>query len=141
MKWQKTIRILSLLMCALLIATIAIAFTSCKGNNAVVDDNRNNEKTTIGSGNTKFYFNVVDLNKNTTCFEIHTDKSVLSESLIELNLISGEDGPYGLFVKKVNGLELEENHYWMLYVENDMAPTGVDQTKIQPDTTYSFIAS
>ena len=100
--------------------------------------------TVKGEGATVFYFNVVDKNGNETKFEIHTDKETVGDALLELGLIEGEDGPYGLYVKKVNGILADydvDQTYWALLLNGDYALTGVDTTKITAGATYTLKVS
>ena len=97
-----------------------------------------------GEGATVFYFNVVDKDGKETKFEIHTDKTVVGEALLELGLIEGDMGDYGLYVKKVNGITAvyeEDGTYWAFYVGNSYGMTGVDMTDIEPGATYAFKVS
>ena len=67
----------------------------------------------------------------------------MGEALIEEELIAGEEGPYGLYVKTVNGITLDydkDGKYWSFYVGEDYAITGVDQTEITDGAVYSFKA-
>ena len=102
------------------------------------------KSTPVGEGATKFTFTVTDPDGNETAFLVSTDKTVVGEALQELNLIQGEEGPYGLYVKTVNGITVDyDTHgmYWAFYVNGEMAPSGVDMTEIKPDETYAFKAS
>ena len=97
--------------------------------------------TVKGEGATVFYFNVVDKDGNETKFEIHTDKTIVGEALLELGLIEGEAGPYGLYVKVVNGITADydvDGTYWAFYEGDDYAMTGVDLTEITAGATYAF---
>ena len=97
-----------------------------------------------GEGATVFYFNVVDKDGKETRFEIHTDKTTVGEALLELGLIEGDMGDYGLYVKKVNGITAvyeEDGTYWAFYVGNSYGMTGVDMTDIEPGATYAFKVS
>ncbi len=58
----------------------------------------------LGEGETQFSFVVVDADGNETAFDIHTDKKTVGEALLELQLIAGDDSEYGLYVKTVNGI-------------------------------------
>ena len=103
-----------------------------------------NAPTVKGEGATVFYFNVVDKDGNETKFEIHTDKTVVGEALLELELIEGEEGAYGLYVKKVNGITADydvDGTYWAFYEGDDYAMTGVDLTEIKAGATYAFKVS
>lgn len=100
--------------------------------------------TVKGEGETVFYFNVIDKDGNETKFEIHTDKETVGDALLELGLIEGEDGPYGLYVKKVNGILADydvDQTYWALLINGDYALTGVDTTKITAGATYTLKVS
>ena len=57
-------------------------------------------------------------------------------------LIEGEDGPYGLYVKKVNGIVADydvDQSYWAFNINGEYAMTGVDVTDIVDGDTYSFV--
>ena len=72
-------------------------------------------------------------------FTIHTDKDTVGAALIEHDLISGEEGQYGLYVKVVNGITADfdkDQHYWAFYVNGEFAMTGVDSTEIDESAEY-----
>ena len=95
----------------------------------------------LGEGNTQFTFTVVDAEGKETIFEIHTDKTTVGDALLELNLIEGEDGQYGLYVKKVNGISADydvDKTYWAFYVNGEYAMSGVDTTTVEENTIYTF---
>ena len=100
-----------------------------------------NAPTVKGEGATVFYFNVVDKDGNETKFEIHTDKTIVGEALLELGLIEGEEGAYGLYVKTVNGMTIGDNEsaYWALYQNGEYSMTGVDTTAITNGATYALV--
>ena len=99
------------------------------------------EVTVLGEGETTFLFTVVDKDGAETVFEIHTDKEIVGDALLELGLIAGEDGDYGLFVKSVNGIVADyevDKTYWAFYVNGEYAMSGVDTTTIEENTSYMF---
>lgn len=99
------------------------------------------EVTALGEGETKFLFNVVDKDGVETAFEIHTDKEIVGEALLELGLIEGEEGEFGLFVKAVNGIVADyevDKTYWAFYVNGEYAMSGVDTTIIEEGISYMF---
>ena len=99
------------------------------------------ETTVLGEGETAFTFTVVDGDGNETAYEIHTDKATVGEALLELGLIDGEDGDYGLYVKTVNGVTVDydtDGKYWAFYVDGEYAQTGVDSTEVTPGANYAF---
>ena len=88
-----------------------------------------------------FLFTVVDKDGNETDFEIHTDKKTVGDALLELKLIDGDDGDYGLYVKTVNGITADydvDKTYWAFYVNGEYATAGVDSTDIKEGASYSF---
>ena len=149
---------LSFVLCLALIAAIALTAMGCDQakNPETPETNGDASVTTAeggassetpdpnapivkGEGATVFYFNVVDKDGKETKFEIHTDKTVVGEALLELGLIEGDMGDYGLYVKKVNGITAEyevDGTYWAFYIGEDYATTGVDQTKAEEGATY-----
>ena len=57
----------------------------------------------------------------------------------EHDLLKGEEGAYGLYVKTVNGMTADydkDQHYWAFYINGEYALTGVDGTDITEGTTY-----
>ena len=95
----------------------------------------------LGEGSKQFNFGVYDLDGAETWFEIHTDDDTVGAALLELGLIEGDEGPYGLYVKTVNGITADydkDKVYWAVYVNDDYAASGVDTTEIEEGTVYSF---
>ncbi len=98
--------------------------------------------TPMGEGATSFYFTVTDVDGTISLFQISTDKTTVGEALLELGLIAGEMGDYGLYVTTVNGITADwdtESAYWAFYVNGEYGMTGVDSTEIVADTTYAFV--
>ena len=70
-----------------------------------------------------------------------TDKKMVGEALQECGLLEGEDGPYGLYVKTVNGITADydvDQTYWAFYINGEYAMTGVDVTEITEGGSYSL---
>ena len=139
-----------LILCLALIAAIALTAFGCdtaenpETPDTTVEGAETVAPTVKGEGATVFYFNVVDKDGNETKFEIHTDKTIVGDALQELGLIEGEQGDYGLYVKKVNGITADYNvdgTYWAFYVGDDYGMTGVDLTEIQAGATYALKVS
>ena len=153
MKKTNKTNLLSLFLCVVLIAAMALITTACDGNyilNLLGYAQETTAKTTIGNAEegaespaTKkaFTFIVVDKNGNETTFNISTDKATVGEALLAEGLIEGEPGAYGLYVKKVNGIVADYNvdqTYWAFYINGEYAFTGVDATPVEEGATYSF---
>ena len=59
----------------------------------------------------------------------------------ELELITGEQGEYGLYVKTVNGVTADydkDGTYWAFYINGEYGMTGVDVTTITEGESYSL---
>ena len=74
-------------------------------------------------------------------FTIHTDAETVGAALVEHDLIAGDEGQYGLYVKVVNGITADydvDQFYWAFYINGEMAMTGVDSTPIDESATYKL---
>ena len=137
-------KILSLILCMMLIVAMALCTTACADKSDTQSNASTNaevESSVLGKGDTVFTFAVVDKDGNETHFEIHTDKTVVGDALLELGLIEGEDSEYGLYVKKVNGITADydvDGTYWAFFINGEYASTGVDTTDIVAGDRYSF---
>ena len=143
MKTTNVNRLLSFIVCIVLIAAAALFTSGCTDSrNQTPEPMSQNVQETelkiLGEGKTMFYFTVVDGEKNETKFEIHTDKTTVGDALLELGLVEGEDSDFGLYVKKVNGIPESDGAYWMIYENDTMAPTGVSQLEIKNGESYSL---
>lgn len=144
MKLRKTKKLVSQILCTLLIVVMAISTTGCSGKQNAQEPQDSIvqlEGGKLGEGSMKFTFTVVDQNQSTTEFEISTDKKTVGDALLELNLIAGENDEYGLYVKTVNGITVDyskDGKYWAFYVNDNYAMSGVDTTPIVDGEVYSF---
>lgn len=144
MKKTNIKQMLSFIVCMLLIAAMALFTIGCNDNAKQESENSSVTQTDvkeIGNGKTKLSFTAVDLYGNETEFLVKTDKTTVGEALAEHNIIAGEQGSYGLYVKTVNGITLDfdkDGTYWAFYVDDKYAEKGVDQTEINENSVYSF---
>lgn len=144
MQMKRNNKTLSLLLCIVLTVAMALFTIGCNDNNKETTPNAEQPKveaTVMGEGATVFDFTVTDKDGNVTAFEIHTDKTIVGEALLELGLIAGDVGDYGLYVKKVNGITADydvDQTYWAFYINGEYAMSGVDMTTITAGDTYSF---
>ena len=130
-------------LCAMLIAAVACATVGCceSAQEAQVQTAAEIETIVLGEGQTVFAFTVVDSEGNETHYEIHTDKETVGDALLELELIDGEAGQYGLYVKVVNGITADydvDQTYWAFYINGEYGFTGVDSTKVEAGAAYMF---
>lgn len=100
-----------------------------------------NDPSVRGEGETEFIFKVTSKSDEEKTFTVRTNKTIVGEALLEVGLIDGEDGPYGLYVKQVDGETLDydtDGKYWAFFVDGDYAIKGVDSTEIEAGKVYSF---
>ena len=84
----------------------------------------------------------VKVEEQSVIFTIHTDKDTVGDALIEHDLITGDEGAYGLYVKVVNGMTADydiDQSYWAFYIDGEMAMTGEDGTDITEGTAYQLV--
>ncbi len=132
MKMTQPKKLLSLFLCLVLIAATALIVTACWDRKGTDDENAEPKS---------FTFIVVDEHGTETSFPITTKKKMVGEALMDEGLIEGEEGAYGLYVKKVNGIFAEyetTGTYWAFYVNGEYAIYGVDKTEVVDGATYSF---
>ena len=136
---KKTVKTVAFVLFALLLIA---SFASC-----------NREKTTdlwasatytqnteLGNGSKTLTVEVKVLDKTVT-FTIHTDKATVGEALMEHQLIAGDEGAYGLYIKKVNGITADydiDQSYWLFYVNGEYAMSGVELTEITEGAVYQL---
>ena len=72
-------------------------------------------------------------------FTFSTDSETLGEALVEQELLEGEEGPYGLFVRAVDGESVDETkeEWWCFSKDGEMLMTGVDMTMIADGEQYT----
>lgn len=146
MGMTKAHKVLSLILCMVLIAAMALFATGCSAKKA--EETKTVDSTTvyadgdvIGEGAKQFTLVVTDKDGNSITLEVHTDKTTVGEALLDNNVIAGEDGDYGLYVKTVNGITADydvDKTYWGFYIDGEYAMTGVDATDIVEGTTYTL---
>lgn len=97
--------------------------------------------TTLGEG-AKTLSVDVEAGGKTVHFTVKTDRDTVGEALLDCGLIAGDAGPYGLYVKTVNGILADydaDQTYWAFYIGEEMAMTGVDQTAIEEGVLYRLV--
>ena len=127
----------------MMMAVLVLLLCGCKEDVKVVSETAKifENGDVVGQGEKAFEFSVkYEDGKSETC-TIKTDKETVGDALLENEIISGEDGPYGLYVKTVNGITVDfdkDGKYWAFYVGGEYAMSGVDSTEITAGSTYAF---
>lgn len=140
MKNNTALRVGALL---LLLSLTLLTLFSCKEESAtgLWADATYTEDQTFGEG-AKTLTVVVEAEDRTVTFTVHTDAATVGEALLSHGLIDGDEGPYGLYVKKVNGMTADydvDQSYWSFLIGGEIAMTGVDMTEITEGTEYRLV--
>lgn len=131
------------IICLILSVVLVCTLTSCTSLDKTNpwDSASYTENTELGNGSMTIFVKLV-VKDNSVDFTINTDKSTLGDALLENELISGEKGPYGMYVKFVNGIEADYDKtksYWAFTKDGDSLMTGVDGEKISSGNKYEII--
>lgn len=133
--------ILSRVLLAVLAILMLWAFTAC----ADVDKTGDWETasyvrdTEFGKGAKTVTVKVVADGQELT-FTLHTDKENLEDALLEHDLIDGDEGQFGLYIKKVNGIVADydtDKTYWAITKNGEMT-SGAKSTVIADGECYEI---
>lgn len=146
MKQSSMKTMLSLVLVFVLLA--AAALTGCSGAPAETTEppetiSTPTDVTVLGEGSKSFDLTIVDKEGVSHLYQIHTDEEYVGFALIAHELIEGEEGPYGLYIKSVLGQVLDyetDGMYWSFYVGGEYAMTGVDLTPVTEGEHYMLKA-
>ena len=128
-------KLLILLSSVLVLVLLAAAALYIKAKDDAEKD------TAAAAGSKQFTLTVTDYDGNTTEHSISTDADTVGAALLEQGLVEGEEGPYGLYIKTVNGIRADyelDGHYWAFYINGEYASTGIDQTPVEPGAVYGL---
>ncbi len=134
---KKILAVITAVLLVMVLSACAKTATIPAGKNTV--GVKNGE--TVGQGATAFAVEVTDVEGNKTTFTVNTDEKMVGAALQTLNLISGEKGDYGLYVKEVTGITTDyekDGTYWAFYIDGQYALTGVDSTEVKAGAVYGF---
>ena len=136
---MKTMSRLTLLLLALVMTFSFVACADVEKTGAWESATYTSDKE-FGKG-AKTVTVLVVAEEQTLTFTIHTDKETLGDALLEHGLIEGEEGPFGLYVKKVNGILADydvDQTYWSLTKGGEMMMVGVDGATIADGEQYEL---
>ncbi len=136
---KKTISLILAVLC------VVVLFAGCNRNSGPVyvdGTARYTEDTTLGTGSKTITVTVKDNEGKAVVFTIKTDAEKVGDALLENELIAGDQGAYGMYIKVVNGLRADydkDQAYWAFTIGGEMAMTGVDQTDLTDGGVYELV--
>jgi len=133
----RTLQVISLLL------ILAMALCACgkEAPTGLWKDAAYTKDTTLGEG-AKTVTVAVEMEEKSVTFTVKTDAETVGEALLEHELIAGDEGPYGLYVKTVNGVRADydkDGCYWAFYVGQDYAMQGIELTPIDESAAYRLV--
>lgn len=130
---KKTLSALS----ALLTIIFALSLCGCqKPDNADSNPSDTNKNTTVS-----VTVEVTFEDGSSESFDITTDKPTLRAALEEKNLIEGDEGQFGLYVKKVCGVTADydvNSAYWAFYKNGEYMTCSVDDEALTDGASYQI---
>ena len=131
------------LLTAVLCVMMLACMTACtrEEEKGIWADAKYTEDTELGEGS-KTVKVVVEAEEKKITFTIHTDETILGDALLAHELVEGEDGDFGLYIKKVNGMLADydvDQTYWGFYQNGEYMMTGVDTTEFADGDQYELV--
>ena len=127
------------LLLALVISTLLCSCTPSYGD--LWDTALYNEDTVLGEG-AKTVTVTVRAQDREVVFTINTDRDILGDALMDHELVAGDVGAYGLYIKSVNGIVADydvDGYYWGFYKGGEFMLTGVDGTAIVGGESFELV--
>lgn len=125
-----------------LILMCLLGLTSCKEKVTGLWANAMyTEDTELGSG-AKTAVVEIEAEGKAVKFTIKTDKKTVGEALLEHDLIGGDMGDFGIYIKTANGMLADydvDQTYWAVYIGDEKSMTGVDSIEIDESVTYRLV--
>ncbi len=128
----------TLIICLMMVLGLAAC---AKEEKDLWADAKYTEDTAFGEGS-KTLKVVVGAGEKEVLFTIATDAATVGEALLEHELIAGDEGEYGLYIKEVNGIQADydvDKAYWGFYQNGEYMMTGVDLTEFADGDQYEFV--
>lgn len=135
-------KFLSLTLC--LVMMLSLCACSIGGEKEPAGFTPVTDGAVVGEGAVTFPLTIVDKEGKSIQITVNTDKETVGEALLELGLVEGTTGEYGLYMTHVNGIPAiyeEDGTYWAFYINDEYAMTGVDMTPIAEGESYKLEAT
>lgn len=94
----------------------------------------------LPQGTKQYTVKVVVQDGQERVFNLNTQEEFLGPALVAQNLIEGEQGPYGLYIVKVNDVQADEQkqEWWCLTKGGESVATGVDSTPVADGDVFEL---
>lgn len=122
-------------------AVVLVACTNITGTADIWETAVYTADTAFGSGS-KTVTVTVEAEEKSVDFTLHTDQENLADALLEHQLVSGEQGAYGLYIKTVNGMLADydiDQTYWSLYCNDTVLQTGAEGVALHDGDCFRIL--
>lgn len=131
MKNKKT---LGLIICIVLAIAIVCIVEFGGGDEDVIEIGKNGDKCV--------YIEVIQEDKSSNTYKCHTDADNLEDLLLSTDFVEGEMAQYGLYIKKVEGVEADYDKnqaYWAMKKDGVDLMTGAHDTPIENGDHFELV--
>lgn len=128
---------------AALVLMLVLGLTACGKKEAsnLWDNAKWTEDASLGEGS-KMVEVEIEIEEKSITLTIASDKDILGEILLDHEVIEGEMGAYGMYIKSVNGVQADydvDQAYWAVYQDGEYLMTGVDSTEVSDGAHYELV--
>ena len=128
---------------AALVLMLVLGRTACGKKEAsnLWDNAKWTEDASLGEGS-KTVEVEIEMEEKSITLTIASDKDILGEILLDHEVIEGEMGAYGMYIKSVNGVQADydvDQAYWAVYQDGEYLMTGVDSTEVSDGAHYELV--
>lgn len=128
---------------AALALMLVLGLTACGKKEAsnLWDNAKWTEDVSLGEGS-KTVEVEIEMEEKSITLTIASDKDILGEILLDHEVIEGEMGAYGMYIKSVNGVQADydvDQAYWAVYQDGEYLMTGVDSTEVSDGAHYELV--
>ena len=84
----------------------------------------------------------VKIGEKSVTLTVKSDKDNLADMLTENKLVEGDNGEYGLYIKKVNGVSADydaDGAYWGLNKDGEPTPVGASDITVKDGEHYELV--
>ena len=138
---RKTLKTIAVIAAAILTLMVFASCAKLVDTDGLWADAIYTEDTTLGEG-AKTVKVEVKVGEKSVVFTVKSDEAILGDALIANGIVEGDEGPYGLYVKKVNGIIADydvDASYWGFYKGGEYMLTGIDMTEFADGESYELV--
>ena len=140
-------RILSLCLVLALITAMALTMVSCDNGSVSTDGTKGTLPTSATEapealGTFTLTVTFADGSEQVQDYPYY-EEGTLGDCLVDNDIVRGEEGQYGLYIKTVLGETHEyetDGSYWSFYVDGEYATAGVSDTDLTDGAKYQLKA-